>query len=228
MRMIVYCFVSVVSASFIIMQTENLCCQENTSCQENTPCQDTRSDAFEKLRIPDAKKEYILSCLEPILEPMVAACLSEMPEDPATFMIDYLTKTRPTECVPTVLDEETRLAELDTILCQSVLKFCTSEVRAQLCDCLTSQTFAEGQVISCTTSTETTGSFCIVASGSCKVTADDDTSIWAQKDTNDWFMCNDCTEVNTVTALCDTTLLCLPCEDFERLVDQEEFKAQYE
>ena len=55
-----------------------------------------RSAAFDKLKVPAAKRAYILDTLEPVLEPMVAEVLNKMPIDPVTFMLDYLLKLKET------------------------------------------------------------------------------------------------------------------------------------
>jgi cAMP-dependent protein kinase regulator len=53
---------------------------------------ESRAAAFEKLKIPAAKRRYILEVLEPVLEPMVAEVLGKLPSDPVQFMIEYLQK----------------------------------------------------------------------------------------------------------------------------------------
>jgi cAMP-dependent protein kinase regulator len=59
----------------------------------------TRAESFESLKIPAAKKKYILETLEPILEPMVAEVLSTLPADPVSFMIEYLTKLKKSQTI---------------------------------------------------------------------------------------------------------------------------------
>lgn len=47
-------------------------------------------DDFDALKIPDEKKTYILSSLNPLLEEMVADCIHKMPADPVPFMMNWL------------------------------------------------------------------------------------------------------------------------------------------
>ncbi|EER18890.1 cAMP-dependent protein kinase regulatory subunit, putative [Perkinsus marinus ATCC 50983] len=46
--------------------------------------------SLDSLRIPEAKKDYIIQKLNPLLEDMVTECLTQMPNDPVEFMIKYL------------------------------------------------------------------------------------------------------------------------------------------
>ncbi|CAE8618611.1 unnamed protein product [Polarella glacialis] len=46
--------------------------------------------AVEGLAFPDGKKEYIIDVLDPILEKMVQELLTNLPEEPTSFMIEYL------------------------------------------------------------------------------------------------------------------------------------------
>eukprot|EP00933_Yihiella_yeosuensis_P083030 TRINITY_DN97109_c0_g1_i1.p1 TRINITY_DN97109_c0_g1~~TRINITY_DN97109_c0_g1_i1.p1 ORF type:complete len:409 (-),score=125.99 TRINITY_DN97109_c0_g1_i1:251-1477(-) len=48
--------------------------------------------AVEHLSFPDAKKEYIIRDLDPVLEAMVQDVLHQMPEDPTAFMIQWLAR----------------------------------------------------------------------------------------------------------------------------------------
>ncbi|KAF4698546.1 hypothetical protein FOZ63_016809 [Perkinsus olseni] len=50
--------------------------------------------SLDSLRIPEAKKTYIIQKLNPLLEDMVTECLTEMPNDPVEFMIKYLRENK--------------------------------------------------------------------------------------------------------------------------------------
>jgi len=63
---------------------------------------ESRAAAFEKLKIPSAKRKYILEVLEPVLEPMVAEVLGKLPADPIQFMVDYLQKLQKSQRQPVV------------------------------------------------------------------------------------------------------------------------------
>jgi len=57
-------------------------------------------DGLDSLKISEEKKKYIAELLNPVLEEMVAQCISEMPEHPMKFMVDWLEVKR--------VDEEDR------------------------------------------------------------------------------------------------------------------------
>jgi hypothetical protein len=65
---------------------------------------ESRAAAFEKLKIPAAKRKYILEVLEPVLEPMVAEVLGKLPTDPVAFMIEYA--AAPTAPVAAAAEDE--------------------------------------------------------------------------------------------------------------------------
>lgn len=48
--------------------------------------------AVEGLAFPEAKKEYIINVLDPVLEEMVQELLTEMPDDPMNYMISWLNR----------------------------------------------------------------------------------------------------------------------------------------
>jgi len=45
---------------------------------------------FEGMKIPPEMKSYIKTTLEPLLEDMVTECLTDQPEDPIGFLLQWL------------------------------------------------------------------------------------------------------------------------------------------
>ena len=76
---------------------------------------ESRSAAFESLKIPGDKKKYILDTLEPILEPLVSKVLNDLPEDPVAFMIDYLTNLQGKSDVQIVVTESVVIDKVVTL-----------------------------------------------------------------------------------------------------------------
>ena len=74
---------------------------------------ESRSAAFENLKIPGEKKKYILETLEPILEPLITKVLSDLPVDPITCMIEYLTSLQVKTAPETVQTESVVIQEAE-------------------------------------------------------------------------------------------------------------------
>lgn len=75
------------------------------------------AESLDSLRIPDAKKRYIVELLNPVLEEMVAECIHNQPEDPMPFMLEWLEqkKVYDDEKVLSASDKEALLAENKTL-----------------------------------------------------------------------------------------------------------------
>ena len=49
-----------------------------------------QTSAIDSLRIPEEKKRYINETLNPVLSELVTDCLKACPEDPPTYMFEWL------------------------------------------------------------------------------------------------------------------------------------------